>query len=197
MDILPELEDIARRNRLPSIGPIKGKIIQKIINKYKPRSILEIGALHGYSAILMTTLVLKEYINTNNILVTIEIDTDLISIIKENIEKAQLSDKITVLHGDALNIIPKLDNNNKFDLLFLDGEKDQYMKYLKLVENKNLLSENAVVVADNVLIYEKEMSDYLEYVRNSGNYKSYTTETSLEFTKNIKDALEVSIKKSI
>ena len=197
MDVLSELEDIARRNNLPSIGPIKGEIIQKIINKYKPRTILEIGALHGYSAILMTSLVLKEGININNILVTIEIDHNLIPIINQNIEKARLSDKITVLHGDALNIIPKLDNNNKFDLLFLDAEKDQYIKYLKLVENKNLLSENAVVVADNVIIYEKEMNDYLEYVRNSGNYKSYTTETSLEFTKNIKDALEISVKKSI
>ena len=52
---------------------------------------------------------------------------------------------------------------------------------------------SAIVIADNVLIYENEMKDYLEYVRNSGLYNSYTTETTLEFTKNVKDALEVSL----
>jgi hypothetical protein len=57
--------------------------------------------------------------------------------------------------------------------------------------------EAAVVVADNVLIYENEMRDYLDYVRNSGEYNSYTTETTLEFTKNVKDALEVSIRANL
>jgi hypothetical protein len=50
-----------------------------------------------------------------------------------------------------------------------------------------------MIVADNVLIYENDVKDYLEYVRNSGRYNSTTTETSLEFTKNVKDALEISI----
>jgi hypothetical protein len=56
-----------------------------------------------------------------------------------------------------------------------------------------LLNKKSVVVANNVLIYEKEMKDYLDFVRNSSRYNSYTTETTLEFTKDIKDALEVSI----
>jgi predicted O-methyltransferase YrrM len=56
-----------------------------------------------------------------------------------------------------------------------------------------LLNNKSVVIADNVLIYENEMKDYLYYVRNSGRYNSYTTNTTLEFTKNVKDALEVSI----
>ncbi len=51
-----------------------------------------------------------------------------------------------------------------------------------------------MVVADNVGIFQKEMTDYLEYVRNSGNYKSETIKTLLEFSKDIPDAIEVSIK---
>ena len=51
-----------------------------------------------------------------------------------------------------------------------------------------------MVVADNVLLYENEMQDYLQYVRTSGKYKSESTETTLEFTKNVKDALEVSVR---
>ena len=104
-----------------------------------------------------------------------------------------MSDRIEVITGDALKIIPTLNNHYRFDLVFIDAIKNHYLRYLKLVEDNNLLNKKSVVVADNVLIYEKEMKDYLDYVRNSGRYNSYTTETTLEFTKNVKDALEVSI----
>jgi len=89
-----------------------------------------------------------------------------------------------------LDIIPKL--LEKFDMMFLDGTKEEYFKYLKLVE-KNL-EKGAVVVADNVGVFKTSMHDYLEYVRNSGLYDSRTLETELEFNSNTKDAIEVSIK---
>ena len=78
-------------------------------------------------------------------------------------------------------------------MVFIDAVKNQYLSYLKLVEENGLLNKKSIVVADNVLIYENEMKDYLDYVRNSGKYNSYTTDTTLEFTKIVKDALEVSI----
>ena len=206
LDVLSEIEEIAKKNSLPSIGPIKGKIIGDIIKKYKPKRILEIGTLHGYSAILMASFLLsvnddEDDGNDGNdntvkeIIVTcLEIDKNLVNIAKKNIEKAGLSDRIEVITGDALEIIPKLKNHYRFDIIFIDAVKNQYLKYLKLVEENDLMNkEVAVVIADNVLIYENEMKDYLEYVRNSGLYNSYTTETTLEFTKNVKDALEVSL----
>jgi predicted O-methyltransferase YrrM len=200
LDVLSEIEEVAKKDSLPSIGPIKGKIIGDIINKYKPKRILEIGSLHGYSAILMTNFLLdkdNDYGNDNTtqeIIVTcLEIDQNLANIAKKNIEKAGLSDRIEVIIGDALKIIPTLNNHYRFDMVFLDAVKNQYLRYLKLVEENGLLNNKSIVVADNVLIYENEMKDYLYYVRNSGKYNSYTTETTLEFTKDIKDALEVSI----
>jgi predicted O-methyltransferase YrrM len=204
LDVLSEIEEIAKKNSLPSIGPIKGEIIEGIINKYKPQRILEIGTLHGYSAILMANFLLSinndnsNEDNNNNtnkeIIVTcLEIDQQLANIAKKNIEKARLSDRIEVITGDALKIIPTLKNHYKFDLVFIDAVKNHYLRYLKLVEDNGLLNNKSLVVADNVLIYEKEMKDYLDYVRNSGRYNSYTTNTTLEFTQNVKDALEVSI----
>jgi predicted O-methyltransferase YrrM len=77
-------------------------------------------------------------------------------------------------------------------MVFLDGTKEEYFKYLKLVE-KNL-EKGAVVVADNVGIFETSMYDYLEYVRNSGRYNSRALETELEFNRNVKDAIEISTK---
>jgi predicted O-methyltransferase YrrM len=207
LDVLSEIEDLAKRNSLPSIGPIKGKILGDIIKKHKPKRILEIGTLHGYSAILMANILLS--INDDNdndhnnipkkIIVTcLEIDKNLVNIAIRNIEKAGLSDRIEIITGDALDIIPRLDNNHyRFNLVFIDAIKEQYLSYLKLLEENDLLNKKSIIVADNVLLYEKEMKDYLEYVRNSGRYSSYTTETTLEFNKNVKDALEVSITANI
>jgi predicted O-methyltransferase YrrM len=205
LDVLLEIEKIAKKNSLPSIGPIKGKIIGDIIKKHKPKRILEIGTLHGYSAILMANyLLVKDNIDDNDnttkeIIVTcLEIDKNLANIAKENLEKARLHNRIEVITGDALEIIPKLDNNHyRFDLVFIDAVKNQYLRYLKLVEKNGLLNKKSIIIADNILIYENEMKDYLDYVRNSGKYHSYTTETTLEFTKNVKDALEISVSSDV
>lgn len=126
-------------------------------------------------------------------LITIEIDRDLANIAIKNIEKAGLSCKIKVICDDAINVIPTL-GGYKFDLVFLDAIKTQYLNYLKLLEGKNLLKEESIVVADNVILYESEMKDYLEYVRNSGYYRSQITKTTLEFNKNVEDALEISFR---
>ena len=185
--VLRRLEKMAEKQFIPSIGPIKGNIITGIFQKYKPRNILEIGTLYGYSAILMADT-LK---GADGKVVTIEIDKSIADIARKNIADANLLDKIDVIVGNSLDEIPRL--NSKFDLLFLDAAKNEYLKYLELAQ-KNDLKRGTIVVADNVEISKNEMQDYLEYVRNSTIYKSKTIETTVEFTPNVKDAMEVSIK---
>jgi predicted O-methyltransferase YrrM len=185
--VLKKLESMSERESLPSIGPIKGKIISDVIQDYGPKNILEIGTLHGYSSILMGGLLPDD--NAGKV-ITIEIDKENVKIARKNIEDAALANKVNVLIGSALEIVPKLHQN--FDMVFLDATKQEYLKYLKLVERN--LKKNAVVVADNVGIFEKSMNDYLEYVRNSGRYKSRTVQTELEFNEGVKDAIEISIK---
>jgi len=207
--VLQDIEKTAKKEFLPSIGPIKGKIMKDIIKEHKPEKALEIGTLHGYSAILITINILiqkagKKKMNIdfeNNssepILFTLEKDREMAQIARSNIENSGLSDKIHLIYGDGLKEIPKLKSKYKFDMVFLDATKSEYLKYLQLIEQYGLLNKRAVVVADNVIMYEDEMEDYLDYVRNSGNYISRTTKTTLEFNKEIKDALEVSINVAI
>jgi predicted O-methyltransferase YrrM len=184
--VLQSLEKMAQKEFVPSIGPTKGKIITEIIKKYNPKTVLEIGTLYGYSAILMANI-----LPVDGKVVTIELDKLIAATARKNIADAGLSDKIDIVDANALEAIPKLDL--KYDLLFLDAAKDEYLKYLKSAENKNL-KKGSIVVADNVEVSKNEMLDYLEYVRSSGIYKSETIETALEFTPNIRDAIEVSIK---
>jgi predicted O-methyltransferase YrrM len=188
VQVLRDLEQIAKKQSLPSIGPVKGKILTDIVSKYKPKTILEIGTLHGYSAILMADM-----LPDDGKLITVEKDTNLFNIAMKNVDDAGLSHIIEVINADGLKGIALL-QKQKFDLMFLDAIKSDYLKYLNLAEKNNLLSDRVVVVADNVLLYENEMQDYLQYVRASGRYKSQSTETTLEFTKNVKDALEVSVR---
>ena len=190
--VLKSLERMGEKEFVPSIGPVKGKILSKIIRKHKAKTALEIGTLAGYSAILMASLLPNDDSRKKAVVTTIEIDKKTASIAMKNVQKAGFSDKIEIIIGDALEAIPKLDH--KFDLLFLDAAKDEYLRYLKLAEQKNL-HKNSIVVADNVGVSEQQMLDYLEYVRNSGFYKSKTIETELEYTLGVKDAIEMSIKK--
>lgn len=203
--VLEDIEKTAKNEFLPSIGPIKGKIMKNIIKKHKPKKALEIGTLHGYSAILIAFNILIQkagkkkmnidFENNSNepILFTLEKDGEMAKIARGNIENSGLSDKIHLINGDALKVIPKLKSKYKFDMVFLDATKKEYLKYLQLIEQHALLNKRAVVVADNVIMYENEMKEYLDYVRNSSKYISSTTKTTLEFNKKIKDALEVSV----
>jgi predicted O-methyltransferase YrrM len=188
LQVLKSLEEMAEKEFVPSIGPIKGKIIADVIKKYQPENILEIGTLYGYSAILMANTL--SGLDGKKV-VTIEIDKSIADIARKNIADAGLSEKIEVIVGNALDIIPNL--NQKFQLMFLDAAKIEYLGYLKSAE-KHCLEKGAVIVAYNIKVSKNEMLDYLEYVRNSGAYKSKTIETMLEFTPNIRDSIEVSIK---
>jgi len=185
-DVLKSLEKTANKQFVPSIGPIKGKIIARIIKRYNPKNILEVGTLYGYSAILMAQRLAED-----GKVVTIELDRLIAATARKNIAKAGLSVKIDIVVGNAVELLPKL--NMKFDLLFLDAAKNEYLTYLKLAEEK-ALEKGAIIVADNVEVSKNEMLDYLKYVRLSGLYKSETIDTRLEFTPNVRDAIEVSIK---
>ncbi len=176
--VLRNIEKMANKKFLPIIGSEKGRILTDTIHKFKPRRILEVGTLIGYSAILMA----KELRDDAEI-ITIEVDEDEAEIARENIRRSEVKPKIEVITGNALEVIPRL--SGRFDLVFLDATKDEYMSYLRLVEDK--LSKGGVVFADNAGIFASSMRDYLDYVRNSVKYES-------QFISVGWDGVEVSVK---
>lgn len=176
--VLKEIEEIAKRQFLPIAGPDKSKVLTQVIHEIKPKRILEVGTLIGYSAVLIG----KE-LGEDAHLTTIEIHADEAKLARENIRRAQVSPTIDVLVGDAIKILPKL--LDQFDMVFIDAEKREYRKYLRLIEDK--LHKGSVVVADNAGIFADQMKDYLDYVRYSGMYSS-------RYVRFGEDGLEVSVK---
>jgi caffeoyl-CoA O-methyltransferase len=158
--VLREIEGVARTRRfLPIVGPSRGQILVKVIREIKPKRVLEVGTLIGYSTILIG----KE-LGSNAHLITIEIDINNAKIARENIRKAEILPTVEVLVGDAIEVIPRLES--MFDLVFIDADKTEYLDYLRLIEEK--LHKGSVIVADNV----EHAPPYLDYVRSSGKYSS-------------------------
>jgi len=184
--VLREIEEMGKKSFIPSIGPVKGKILAEVVGKHKPRKILEVGSLYGYSAILIA-----KNSPARAEITTVEKNPENARITEQNVERAKLEGQIKVIQGDAMEILPTLPG--PFDLVFLDAEKTQYLDYLKAVENK--LHQGSVVVADNVRVFQDQMQNYLHYVRNTGRYRSQTIETLLEFSETTKDAMEISEKR--
>lgn len=183
--VMREIEAMGERSFIPSIGPVKGKILAEVVRTAKPKRILEVGVLYGYSSILMA-----KNSPAGVEIIAVEKNPEHVTISKKNIKRAQMEDKIKVMEGDGTAVLKQL--SGKFDLVFLDAAKTEYLAYLKSVE-KNL-HKGSIVVADNVGVFKDEMLDYLEYVRGTGPYKSRTIETLLEFSKDKTDAMEISEK---
>ncbi len=183
--VLGEIEEMGQRSFIPSIGPVKGRILAELVRKHRLKRILEVGALYGYSAILMA-----KNSPADVEIISVEKNPEHSRITQENVKRAGFEDRISIIQGDGRKVLPKL--SGSFDLVFLDAEKTQYFDYLKSVEDK--LHKGSIVVADNVGIFQNQMLDYLDYVRNTGPYKSRTVETFLEFSDTTRDAMEISEK---
>jgi len=160
------------------IGAERGPILDEVVRKYRPKRVLEIGTLVGYSAIRMGRL-----LPPGGRITCVEVNGSIASVARGFIKEAELDGVIEVKVGRAQDIIPRLDG--PFDMVFLDAEKTEYLEYLRLVEGK--LSVGGVVLADNVRSHASELRNYLQYVRKSDRYKSTYVESET-------DGLELSVK---
>jgi len=135
-------------------GKIQGNFLKMISRMIKPEKILEIGTFTGYSAIC-----LAEGLSENGILHTIEINPELEEIILKYFNEAGVSEKIYLHIGDAVEVIPSLDET--FDLVFIDADKENYLNYYNLVFDK--VKKGGFIIADNVLWDGKVLNEPLPF----------------------------------
>lgn len=129
------------RSRMLS-GHLQGQILTMISSMVRPKSILEIGTFTGYSA-----LCLAKGLTPGGRLHTIEIDDELESIALKYFQKSGMADRIVHHIGDALQIIPSI--NESFDLVFIDADKRDYCRYYQKVIDK--VPIGGFLMADNIL----------------------------------------------
>jgi caffeoyl-CoA O-methyltransferase len=123
-------------------GHIQGRFLSLISKIKSPLQILEIGTYTGYG-----TLCLAEGLATNGKIFTIDRNEELINIQNKYFEESGNRDKIVQLTGSAIDILMNLDEN--FDLIFIDADKENYIKYFEIVSKK--LNPNGIIISDNVL----------------------------------------------
>ena len=123
-------------------GHIQGRFLSLISKIKSPLHILEIGTYTGYG-----TLCLAEGLATNGKIFTIDRNEELINIQNKYFEESGNRDKIIQLTGNAVDILMGLDEN--FDLIFIDADKENYIKYFEIVSKK--LNPNGIIISDNVL----------------------------------------------
>ena len=169
-----ELEKIKKKaleDKVPIIMDDTLEVVAKILTEIKPNKILEIGTAVGYSAICFS-----EYLQENGKIDTIERDTERVKEARENIKKAEVEDKINIYEGDAVEILPTL--NDEYDVVFIDAAKGKYPFFLK--EALRMIEPNGIIFADNILYKGYVMSDYNKHKQRTAvrNLREYIKEVS-------------------
>ena len=168
---LEKIKQKALENHITIIMDDTLQVIDKLLTENKPNKILEIGGAVGYSAICFS-----EYLNEGGKIDTIERDHKRVIEAKENIIKADVEDKINIYEGDAVEILPTL--NEKYDMVFIDAAKGKYPFFLK--ESLRMIKDNGVIFADNILYKGYVMSDYNKHKQRTAvrNLREYIKEVS-------------------
>ncbi len=148
---LEKIKEKALEDHIPIIMDDTLEVIENRLKNVKPRKILEIGTAVGYSAICFS-----EFLSEDGKIDTIEREHDRVEEARKNIEKAEVQDKINIIEGDAVEILPTL--QGKYDVVFIDASKGKYPFFLK--EALRLLADNGIIFADNVLYKGYVLSDY-------------------------------------
>ena len=168
---LDKIKEKALEEHIPIIMDDTLSVIEKYLKNKKPKRILEIGTAVGYSAMCFS-----DFLDEDGSIDTIERDEERVKEAKINIEKVGVKEKINIYEGDAVEILPTL--NEKYDAVFIDAAKGKYPFFLK--EALRMIKEDGVIFADNILYKGYVMSDYNKHKQRTAvrNLREYIKEVS-------------------
>ncbi len=166
---LRKIKEKALEEHIPIIMDETLAVMAPILKEKKPESILEIGTAVGYSAICFS-----EYLSEKGKVDTIEREEERVKEALENIKKAEVEEKIHILQGDAVEILPTLEE--KYDVVFIDAAKGKYPFFLE--QSLRLLKENGIIFADNILYKGYVMGEYHKHKQRTAvrNLREYLKE---------------------
>ena len=168
---LDKIKNRALEEHIPIIMDDTLQTIRKYLENKKVDRFLEIGTAVGYSAICFT-----EFLSNNGRIDTIERDKERVEEAKINIKNMNLENTIRIYEGDALEILPEL--NEKYDVIFIDAAKGKYPFFLN--QSLRLINQNGIIFADNILYKGYVMSDYNKHKQRTAvrNLREYIKEVS-------------------
>ena len=146
-------------------------VMGKYLAEKKREKILELGTAVGYSAMCFT-----EFLAESGWIDTIERDEKRVKQARENIKKVGVENQVRIYEGDAVEILPTL--NEKYDVVFIDAAKGKYPFFLK--ESLRMIKPNGIIFADNILYKGYVMSDYNKHKQRTAvrNLREYLKEVS-------------------
>jgi len=160
--LLIELEEEARREEIPIVGPIVGELLHILARVTRARRILELGTATGYSTIFLA----RAFASTRGRLVTIDKDPDMAARAKINFHRAGLDQQIDIVVGDSQEKLSEMDKS--FDLVFLDIDKEYYASVLP--HCRRLLKKGGLLIADNVGF--KDADPFNRLIAKSSEWRS-------------------------
>lgn len=135
-----------------------GVLMNSFIKMMNIKSALEIGTSNGYSGIWLA----KALKQTGGKLTTIEFYEKRQSIAKENFKICGVDDVVRPIQGSACEILASFDENEKFDFVFIDACKKEYVKYFEMI--KPHLTPKALIVADNIISHAEKVQDFIDAI---------------------------------
>ena len=169
--LLSEMD--AKGRQYLSVPRTDGEFLHLLIKATRARNVLEVGTSHGYSAIWMG-LGLEE---TGGRLTSIEIDAARHDLARRHVSEAGLSQRVTLIKGDAHVEVTKLDG--PFDFVFLDADKEGQVDYFNKLYPKKL-GPGGILAAHNAIRQASSMKDYLDMLRNHPDFDTVTLSTTMD-----------------
>jgi len=153
------------------IGRKTAEWLHKLVLQKKPKLILELGTSVGYSALWLG----RAAVRYGGVLETIDKEKFKVDEARTYIEKAKLQKTVTCIEGDIFEFLKnaKLEAK-KYDFVFIDAGKREYVQYLKLLEP--ILADSSTIVADNMSDFAEQTKDYREYLSSNHHYKNQAIE---------------------
>ncbi len=149
---IAEMERFAKENDVPISQPESIRLVEVLLKIAGAKKILELGTAIGYSAIRMTKACGGE-------VVTVELSGEMAAEAEKNFKRAGVCDKVTLIKGDARQILEEMPGEEIFDVIFVDAAKGQYMEFFAHCER--LLKKGGVLISDNVLYKGMTATDEL------------------------------------